>query len=77
MIDINDIRENAWSFPGTEPPPGAELIASEVRNGDRYFYYTNPDEEDTRERPYLYQTESGYRYFQKMEQIQKKHKKML
>ncbi len=74
MIDIKTIRENAWSFEDLEPPPAAKLLAVEERNGEKYFYYTNPDEEDARERPYLYETERGYIFKAKMASAIKKNK---
>lgn len=72
--DIEHIRGNAWSFPFSEPPQGAELIATEERNGEKYYYYTNPDPEDAQDRPYLYDTESSWRFKVKMEAAIKKNK---
>ena len=68
-MNIEDIRENAWSFSSVNRPMGAELLATEERNGEKYFYYTNPDPEDARERPYLYESESGYIFKAKMAAI--------
>lgn len=65
-MNIESIRENAWSFSTVDPPTGAELLATEDRNGERFFFYTNPDPEDAKDRPYLYETESGYIFKAKM-----------
>ena len=73
-MNIEYIRENAWSFSSVDRPMGAELLATEERNGERYFYYTNPDPEDARERPYLYETESGYIFKAKMAEAIKRKK---
>lgn len=73
-MNLENIRENAWSFPDVDPPQGAVLLGTEERNGQRYFYYTNPDSEDAKERPYLYETETGYIFKTKMAATIKKNK---
>ena len=74
MMDLERVRENAWSFSSVRPPAGAELLGVEDRNGERYFYYTNPDSEDAKEHPYLYETERGYIFKAKMAAAIKQNK---
>ena len=73
--ELENVRGNAWTFSDVRPPAGAELIAVDKRENDTYYYYTNPDPEDAKERPYLFETESGYKFKAEMEAATKRIRK--
>ena len=73
-MNMEDIKARAWSFSTLKPPPEAKLIAVDKREDDTWYFYTNPDPVDARERPYLYETASGYRIKAEMEAAQKRNR---
>lgn len=66
--EIIKARQNAWSFPGLDPPNKAEEIGREELAGDTFIYYK--DELGT----YWYNTESTINVEKEM-QGRKSHKK--
>lgn len=67
--NIDDLRARAWSFRGDTPPNGAKKVAEEMRNGELYEYYIDPDGN------VYYETTSGREWKEKITAWEKRTQK--
>ena len=71
--ELQKLLKNAWSFPGKDPPVGAEELGTVDQDGTTYFLYRGLNEEG--EEKIFYETERGYQFKRYMEDLQKKRQK--
>lgn len=64
---IEDCWNEAWSFPGPDPPHDAEMIDEKPVNGNTYRLYRMPDG------TFVYDTERGHAFALEMAAAQKRH----
>lgn len=65
---LEEARNNAWTFPGLEPPAGAVYIGAVKTEKDVYFYYRG------REGNFYYDTERMRRFEMEMQEARKRKK---
>ncbi len=64
----NANRENVWSFPNMTPPGDAKSIGHVMKGDLLYFYYMDS------EGKLYYETDSGFRWKKRMEELRLKHR---
>ena len=71
--ELEKLLQQAWSFPGLDPPSGAEELGTIEADGDTYHLYKglNDDGEET----VFYETDRGFEFKKHMADLQKRKKK--
>ena len=71
--ELEKLLQQAWSFPGLDPPSGAEELGTIEVDGDTYHLYkgVNGDGEET----VFYETDRGCEFKKHMAELQKRKKK--
>lgn len=71
--ELLKLLQQAWSFPGLDPPSGSVELGSVEMAGDTYHLYKGPNEDG--EETIFYETNRGYEFKRHMAELQKKRKK--
>ena len=71
--ELKHFLQQAWSFPGLDPPSGSEEIGTVEADGDTYHLYKGLNEEE--EETVFYETDRGFEFKHHMAELQKKRKK--
>ncbi len=71
--ELLKLLQQAWSFPGLDPPSGSEELGTIEVDGDTYHLYKglNQDGEET----IFYETDRGFAFKHHMAELQRRKKK--
>lgn len=71
--ELLKLLQQAWSFPGLDPPSGSEELGTIEVDGDTYHLYKglNQDGEET----VFYETDRGFEFKKHMAELQRRKKK--
>lgn len=71
--ELLKLLQQAWSFPGLDPPSGSEELGTIEVDGDTYHLYKglNEDGEET----VFYETDRGFKFKKHMAELQRRKKK--